>query len=166
MDFETAAALSFYEQIASLNASQTVLIVKHRESQRIYIEKILQVYHRPIYETLKEDPVPGTPRIYDLFQDGDRLIVIEEYVFGQTLAEILECEHQLSEARVTKYTQELCRILLCLHNMKPPIIHRDIKPENIMVRPDDRILLAILALISIMIFLGIMVEMFAKRFGI
>ena len=72
-------------------------------------------------------------RVYEVFKCEDSLIVIEEFINGQTLQAILDNEGPLEETKAIKYMINLCSILDVLHNLNPAVIHRDIKPSNIII---------------------------------
>lgn len=67
--------------------------------------------------------------------------MIEEYISGDTLKEVLEICGVLSEQDVLSYLNQLCSILIQLQSFTPPIVHRDIKPSNIILTEDGRIVL-------------------------
>ncbi|MDO7205403.1 hypothetical protein Q5M85_16065 [Paraclostridium bifermentans] len=50
-------------------------------------------------------------RIYEAFEYEDKLIIIEEFISGHTLQEILKKEGMISEDIVVKYMIELCNAL-------------------------------------------------------
>ncbi len=129
---EAALALSEYEELDCIDDRTDILRIRHRENGKICIKKHLVVYNRGIYEFLKDNPVVRMPEIYEVYEGKNCLIVIEEYIEGRTLAEILG-ENQVSQDEAVRITLSLCRILRSLHNLPTPIIHRDIKPSNIMI---------------------------------
>ena len=139
MTLDEECRLSYYERIATLNKAHGVFLVQHTENHRIYVEKNLTVYDVRIYQYLKEHPVRNTPRLYEVIEDGDTLHIIEEYISGESLAEILKREKRLPRDTAVNYTRQLCQILQDFHNAKPAIIHRDIKPSNVIVTPDGTV---------------------------
>lgn len=88
------------------------------------------------YKALLNISHPNIPIIYDIVADDDKYILIEEYIDGITIDEILETGLYTSSG-VYKVVERLCRALSVLH--KKNIIHRDIKPENIIVDTDGNI---------------------------
>lgn len=95
------------------------------------------MYDKSVYDWLRKHPVSNMPRITEVFESDNCLIVIEEFIEGKTLAEMLENE-VIPEDRAIRIAGSLCTILDCLHSSAPPIIHRDVKPSNVMITPDDR----------------------------
>lgn len=140
MDYTKRLSISFYKNIAVLNEAHKIYLVQHQESHKIFVKKILDVYSKQVYQALLDTPVTGTPKIIELFEDNDQLIVIEEYISGETLQEKIN-HSSLTVTSIQHYMIELCHILEHLHSFCPPIIHRDIKPSNIMITPCDHVIL-------------------------
>ena len=141
MDYSSRLSLSYYKEIATLNEEHRVYLVQHMESGRIFVKKILSVYNRSVYDALLSRPVPGLPRLYCVYEEDGYLTVIEEYIQGITLQEIMNEEKPLPDDTVRLYAVKICEILEQLHSFDPPIIHRDIKPSNIMVTDTKDIIL-------------------------
>ncbi len=141
MNIQNELTLSFYKEIALLNAEHQVALVQHIQTNQIFVKKTLDVYNLDVYSYLKDNPVPGIPKIYELIQQDQSLVVIEDFISGQSLESILANEGALPEDRVIKYTLQLCDTLSKLHSTNPPIIHRDIKPTNVIITPSDTAIL-------------------------
>ena len=68
----------------------------------------------------------------------DGQIVLEEYIGGITVAQIMEVgKYRASGAR--KVLLGVCDALTVLHNRG--IIHRDVKPENVLIEKSGRVVL-------------------------
>ena len=141
MTLEETCELSYYREIAVLNREHGVTLVQHMESGRIFVKKVLVTYDAEVFRYLQRRHVPHTPEIYAVVEDGDRLTVIEEYISGRSLREILDREGTLTETRAEDIIKQLCEILQHLHNASPPIIHRDIKPSNVIVSSEGTVTL-------------------------
>ena len=139
--FEQGLPVSYYEEISELNKEHGVFIVRHRETGKICVKKILSVYNPAVYAALFEHPVPRIPRIYALHEEDSRLTVIEEYISGDSLSDVLEICGPFSAADAAACGWMLCGILSDLHAFKPPIIHRDIKPSNVILTEDGSVVL-------------------------
>lgn len=70
------------------------------------------------------------PEIYEVTEHNGKVTVLEEYIEGVTLFELLQDE-LYTEKAVRALVSELCNVLSLLHTHN--IVHRDIKPENIMI---------------------------------
>ena len=124
--------MSDYKIISALNEEHKVYLVQSALSDKVYVQKILDVYNIRVYEYLYRNPVAGIPRLINYYEDGNQLIVIEEYISGTSLQEKID-NSDLSVSDIRSYMIMLCNILEALHSMTPPIIHRDIKPSNIII---------------------------------
>lgn len=101
-----------------------------------------------IYKQLEQIHHPNLPVIYKaVYYKGDTY-VLEEYIDGKSLRELLMerikeseegVDYFFTEEEVVAIINQLCQALSMLHDQNPPLIHRDIKPENIMVKPDNSI---------------------------
>lgn len=131
MDYQARLSLSFYREIAAINSEHKIYLVQHIKTNKIYVKKVLDVYNYSVYQQLASNPIPGIPRIYALCEENAALTVIEEYISGETLQEILDRCGLLHESLVAAYIIQLCDILSKLHGLH--IVHRDIKPSNIIV---------------------------------
>lgn len=50
MDYVGRLEISYYNTIATINSPHKIYLVQHRESEKIYIKKILDIYNPHIYE--------------------------------------------------------------------------------------------------------------------
>ncbi len=90
------------------------------------------------YEELYYISSQSLPLIYDVITCDDGQIVLEEYIDGITVAEVMESgSYRYSGAR--KVIRSVCHALSILHERN--LVHRDIKPENVMINKDGRVVL-------------------------
>ncbi|MCH5257410.1 MAG: serine/threonine protein kinase [Lachnospiraceae bacterium] len=139
MDYQSRLSISFYREIAVINEEHKIYLVQHLETGKIYVKKILDVYNSQVYRQLLSLPITGIPKIHALYEENATLTVIEEYISGETLQEILDKCGAISENEVAKYILQLCDILSRLHSLN--IIHRDIKPSNIIINQSGQVFL-------------------------
>ncbi|MCC3867388.1 serine/threonine-protein kinase [Terrisporobacter mayombei] len=139
MNINTEFKLSLYEELKSIHKSRKVeiFIVQNIQDEKIYIKKEIKEYTKGIYEIIKNINCKNMPKIYEILEYEDKLIIIEEFINGDTLQKILEKENKLKEKEVIKYIISLCDALYEIHSLNPPIIHRDIKPANIIISNDN-----------------------------
>lgn len=140
MDYSQKLALSYYKTIATLNEAHNIFLVQHRDTNKIFVKKVLTVYNADIYELLSGHPICGIPQIIDYYELDGQLTLIETYISGQSLEELIRTV-SLDLSTILQYTLELCAILSKLHNMNPPIVHRDIKPSNIIITEYNHVVL-------------------------
>lgn len=126
---------SKYSELTELNnsAKSNVYLVQSVVDGRIYIKKELKNYNIDVYKQIINIENFYMARVYEIFKCDDSLIVIEEFINGQTLQSILDNEGPLEETKAIKYMINLCSVLDILHNLNPAVIHRDIKPSNIII---------------------------------
>ena len=136
MDIESELTLSYYKEIADINRDHGVFLVQHTENKRIYVKKVMSVYNAKVFRHLKMHPLPGLPTICELVESDGTLTVIEDYITGETLEDILTRRGKLPQDEVISIMSQLCDTVDTLHSFKPPVIHRDIKPSNVIITPD------------------------------
>lgn len=141
MDISSRLSISFYKTIAVVSEEHKIYIVQQIQTRKIYVKKILTVYNKKIYEFLQNNPVPHTPKIYEIFEENSELVIIEEYISGDTLEQLLENNVKFHSEKIRDIIIRLCVILSELHHCHPPIIHRDIKPSNIILTPSGEVYL-------------------------
>ena len=137
---EDVLELSQYREIEEIGGRPDIILTSHVETGEWYVKKLLGTYDRSIYGFLLEHPVSHMPRIVALYESDNCLIVIEEYIGGRTLADLLE-EDTVEEKKAVRMVRDVALILKDLHGLEKPIIHRDIKPSNIILSTGGEIIL-------------------------
>jgi DNA-binding response OmpR family regulator len=77
-------------------------------------------------------PHPGVVRLADQVMDEGKLVLIQEYVEGQTLGDMLG--EELPRPLVERVILQLIDVVSHAHRHR--VMHRDIKPNNIIIQPD------------------------------
>lgn len=90
------------------------------------------------YEVLCGIRCENLPEICDVIRVEDGQIVLEEYIDGITIADVMQTG-KYRRRGAKKVMQCLCNALTVLHHRG--IIHRDVKPENIMIEKSGRVVL-------------------------
>lgn len=75
------------------------------------------------------------PTLYAYFQANGQFYLVQEYIQGKTLTQIVQQRGIFRETDVQEILMSLLNILNYVHNKG--IIHRDIKPDNIILREND-----------------------------
>lgn len=140
MNLQDEVRLSFYKEIANIDKRHGVVLVQHADTGKIYVRKTLDHYNLSIFEFIKDNLSPGVPVIHELIESDGTLIVIEDYINGQSLDELLE-SRPFSAEETKAVISDICDILQPLHSHNPPIIHRDIKGSNVIVDNEKEIYL-------------------------
>ena len=104
--------------------------------EHIYVRKRIPLRGLP-YEELQKLECRYWPQIYFVHGDDVETIVIEEYISGQSLQELVDNGTVLTSEQVRQIGLQLCQALITLHAAE--ILHRDIKPSNIMQTADGAI---------------------------
>ena len=133
-------SLARYQDLRPLEEGSRVWLARDQESGRLYVRKFLTIYDKSIYEFIKDHPIAHMPKIRALYESRTCLIVVEEYIEGQTLEERLK-KGPFPKEEAISIALALLEILDTLHSLPSPIIHRDIKPSNIILSPEGKIYL-------------------------
>ena len=91
-----------------------------------------------VYRQLMTVSSPHLPRIYEVAEKDGKLLVLEEYIEGDGLDELLE-GGLLDAATARRIALQLCEALRILHRLGA--VHRDVKPANILIRGDEAVLI-------------------------
>ncbi len=119
-------------------ADSFVALYTHRDNgQKILLRRSAN-RNDEVYRTLRGKQLCNLPMILEVCSDEAYLLVLEEYIEGQTLDRILS-GGQLTTGQAAAYAIDLCRALDELHSQG--IVHRDIKPANVMITPENRAIL-------------------------
>ncbi|MBH8565380.1 serine/threonine protein kinase [Nostoc sp. CENA67] len=78
---------------------------------------------------------PQIPNLYAYFQASGQFYLVQEWIFGQTLSQIVKQNGCLGEREVIPILINLLKVLDFVHSKG--MIHRDIKPDNIILRVSD-----------------------------
>ncbi len=132
MELSKEYMLSQYQELGMLNGNNSVRLVRHSITGRIAVKKYMPASQKPVYVFLKLHRNEFIPEIYGYFENESQLIIIEEYIEGRNLEDILS-EQRMPVEEGVRIVKEVCRGLYPLHTAVPPIICRDLKPENIML---------------------------------
>ena len=114
-----------------------VLLLRHRETQK---SLVLRSYPKKLeaYEALVKIRCDNLPEIFDVIAVDDGQIVLEEYISGMTIAQIME-SNRYHKQGARHIMIALCHAMSVLHSRG--LVHRDIKPENVMISDSGRAVL-------------------------
>ena len=128
---------NFYKPIDILKTGESgnVQLVYDRVGKQVCVMKQRQLNSADVYQKLRKIKSRYIPEIFRMIEEDENFLVVEEYVSGRTLSEILLYEEFFHEDLAAQIMRQLCECLQELHAQN--IIHRDIKPSNIMLTRDN-----------------------------
>lgn len=133
MTLEEESRLSFYRELTVLDEKKNIVLVQDIRNSELCVKKTLDIYSRDVYEQLASVRIEGVPAVKECVADDGKLIVVEEYVQGRSLKQVLDEQGLLNEEQAYDIAVQLADILVRLHQLEPAIVHRDIKPSNIII---------------------------------
>lgn len=113
------------------------LRLRHKQLNR---DLVLHSFPKTVtaYEILCDIKSENLPEIYDSVTLTDGQIVLEEFISGVTVADVMKSgKYRYRGAK--RVLVSVCNALEILHQNN--IVHRDIKPENIIISDDGRVVL-------------------------
>ena len=111
MTLEEEYRLSCYKELTTLGNHNHIYLVKHKLSGEIFVKKVLSRFSLDVYKQLRDLQIPGIPKIHDLILENDSLTLIEDYIHGQTLEQLLEEQTTLVYSDALAIMHKLCDIL-------------------------------------------------------
>ena len=141
MMFDSIPILEGYKTLEKLDSDDDkfMCLVESADGHRRILKVFQKTYKYPIYERLSKLVHENMPAIHGVFLREDCFCVLEDYVEGRTLQEILETDGVFDKRTAIGIISQLCDVLMYLHNQPSAIIHRDIKPANIILTGDGTV---------------------------
>ena len=128
-----------YEEIRLLKegARGSVRLIRHRATGK---ELILRRFtgNPEVYRKLLDYTCPNLPMVYEVASQGEENLVLEEFIWGDTLGFLLQ-DALFTPEETKQIVKQVCRALWVLHSIGA--VHRDVKPENIILRGDEAVLI-------------------------
>ncbi|MGJ3252693.1 MAG: protein kinase domain-containing protein [Elainellaceae cyanobacterium] len=118
---------------ASLDSSRCV--IKQLMAARLeepYIQESIDRFRDEANRLKDLGQHPQIPRLLDYVERQDGQFLIQDYIDGPNLSEILAEEGPFNELQIRELLRDLLPVLQFIHGHR--VIHRDIKPQNI-IRP-------------------------------
>ena len=110
------------------------------QSGHYVLEKSKELFQREA-AILYQITHPQIPQFRAIFEENQRLFLVQDYVEGMTYRELLldrtSTGRTFSEAEVLVFIRQMLPVLAHIHARG--IIHRDISPENIILRENDQL---------------------------
>ena len=139
MTLEEESRLSFYRELTVLDEKKNLVLVQDIRNSELCVKKTLDIYSHDVYEQLASVRIEGVPAVKECVADDGKLIVVEEYVQGRSLKQVLDEQGLLNAEQAYEIAVQLVDILVRLHQLEPAIVHRDIKPSNIIIEKNGHV---------------------------
>lgn len=133
---ELFKACSFVSVLSDKNECQVLKVKNQENGKHVVVRSFPKALHA--YEVLYGISCDNLPLIYDVINLDDGQIVLEEFIEGVTIAEVME-SGKYRYAGIRRVLRSVCHALTVLHERH--IVHRDIKPENVVIGKDGRVVL-------------------------
>lgn len=99
MTLEEESRLSFYRELTVLDEKKNIVLVQDIRNSELCVKKTLDIYSHDVYEQLASIRIEGVPAVKECVADDGKLIVVEEYVQGRSLKQVLDEQGLLNEDR-------------------------------------------------------------------
>jgi len=96
------------------------------------LQKALELFKREAKQLHQLGRHPQIPALSAYFSENNQLYLIQQYIEGETLDQILQKQGVWTEPQVKELLTSLLPVLKFIHQQK--VIHRDLKPDNIIRR--------------------------------
>ena len=124
----------------------TVFRARHLRLNTVWAIKQVSRKQYPDFDFLAESNIlkrldhPMLVRIVDIFEDAENVYIVEDYIKGTDLKNLLRTQKCIDEKTLISWFKDLCSLLIYLHEQKPnPIIYRDLKPGNLMLQENGKL---------------------------
>lgn len=111
----------------------SIYLYQHKDTQKFVIKRFSTNPNDDVFRALKNKNHPNLPTIYEVCSDDSGITVLEEYIEGKRLIDMLSSK-PINRKTAFRYACDICDALIFLHSMG--IIHRDIKPSNVIIKED------------------------------
>ena len=92
------------------------------------------VHYEKATEALANFRHPLVPKVLDRFAEGKHYYLVEDYIDGESLEELLQkLLKPLSEREVLGYMNNTLNVLIALEQQRPLLRHYDISPANVII---------------------------------
>ena len=118
MTLEEESRLSFYRELTVLDEKKNIVLVQDIRNSELCVKKTIDIYSRDVYEQLASVRIEGVPAVKECVADEGKLIVVEEYVQGRSLKQVLDEQGLLNEEQAYDIAVQLADILVRLHQLE------------------------------------------------
>ncbi|QZZ18942.1 protein kinase [Leptothermofonsia sichuanensis E412] len=101
-----------------------------------HVKKAAELFEQEALRLEELGSHPQIPTLLAHFSQDRRQYLVQEYVRGKTLSELLQAQGPFSEAQVWEVLTSLLPVLEFIHSHG--VIHRDVKPSNIILTSGNK----------------------------
>lgn len=125
-----------YQNLTELGGGRLgkTFLARNVQTGKIVIKKQVSWSAARVYERLKDVDCPHLPHIYEICPLIEGCIIVEEYISGETLEQVLARNGSLPLEKVLEYFEQILKGVGVLH--EKGVVHRDLTPANILVSSD------------------------------
>lgn len=124
------------EDLDRLNEPCVVKKLTYQATEAWEQKKAIEMFASEAQQLKQLGHHPQIPKLTAYFQEGQNLYLVQQYVDGHNLIELLEQNGAFSEQQIRQVLLDVLPVLQSLHDQG--VIHRDLKPDNIMQRRDGK----------------------------
>ncbi|KAI9131397.1 serine/threonine-protein kinase [Acaryochloris sp. CCMEE 5410] len=124
------------EDLDRLNEPCVVKKLTYQATEAWEQKKAIEMFASEARQLKQLGHHPQIPKLTAYFQEGQNLYLVQQYVDGHNLIELLEQNGAFSEQQIRQVLLDVLPVLQSLHDQG--VIHRDLKPDNIMQRRDGK----------------------------
>ncbi len=114
-------------------------VIMDAATDSLYVKKTLSDYNAAAYDYLKTHEDIQIPEVYSVKEEDGKLTVIEEFIHGKKLDELLQSENKLTFLDRKRILFAVCEGLNFLHRADPKIVHGDLKASDILIMDDGTV---------------------------
>lgn len=125
--------MAAYKDIEFLDIEKNILLTKEVSTGNVYVKKYISDAQKAIYEKLRQKDFAGVPKVIDIYDDNGCWVLIEEYIKGQSIQNMLDKGFPFTFDFISCMAKSLCCTLAPIH--RENIVHRDISAANVICTP-------------------------------
>ena len=114
----------------------TQAVVKRLRQQLALNEQLVKYFVQGA-RIMHELRHPHLAAVYDYIEQGDRYFMVEEYLSGGSLADLLDKGEAISQEEALRWCRDALRAVDYAH--QSGIVHRDLKPGNLMLNQEREV---------------------------
>ena len=119
--------------------SGTVYLAYHTELEEYRAIKVVPK-SMVDYETFRKEALflktlrhPGIPIVYDILFDPNNMGLVEEYLEGESIYNLVKRLGRLSKKTAVDIGIQICRLIQYMNSLENPILYLDLQPKNLLV---------------------------------